>query len=338
MISYSEDPLYKDAVSYAKNKEYKKSIPYWVQLMNKCFVPNGTSDKENQLIFLDDDFYQNLPLVIEFLQSLLEYTIEINQNNIFASGSEDESEDESEEEESDEEETNKKHIKNTKFFQFGLKEEDEIDFTDDESDDQQNNKANKITMNITDFNDFIIEGRKAFRLMIEFILSIINTKIIDDKDNLIKLYTLLADCYKELDDIKNSLNYYNLALDNCEKINNTHLKISILLKITELIKWSDQTLDRSNYYFKIYKKSLIQAIKLIKTSEDKEYISLLPNLKEELKELKSQADHSNDIRSLHPDFDYVLKRALGQISTDSIKMDNVNDLSNLVQKKKPKRK
>ena len=108
-------------------------------------------------------------------------------------------------------------------------------------------------------------------------------KTIDDKDNLIKLYTLLADCYKELDGIKNSLNYYNVELDNCEKINNTHLKIFILLYITELIKLSDQTFHRSNRYFEIYKKALLQAINLIKTSEDNEYISLLPNLKEELK-------------------------------------------------------
>ena len=342
MIPYLEDQLYKDAVLSTKNNEMKKSISYWVPLMNKYFVRSSEHDTANQSIVVDDAFYQNLPLVIEFLQSLFGYAVEVNQNNIFASDcendSEEESEEETEEESEEEDENNEKHIKNTKFFQFGLKEEDEIDITDNEFDDQQMTSENNNLINIRNFSDFIKEGRTIFRLMIEFILSIINTKMDSNKTDLIKLYTILADCFKELDDIKNSLNYYNLALATCEQINNANLRISILLKIIELIKWSDKAMERSNYYFKIHKKSLIQAIKLIKSSKDNEYISVLPALREELQELKSQENHQNDIRSLHPDFDNVLKRALGQISTDTIKMNNVNDLSNLVQKKKPKRK
>ncbi|KAK5780508.1 hypothetical protein RI543_002268 [Arxiozyma heterogenica] len=346
MISYSDDQLYKDAVFSSKNNELKKSMSYWVPLMNKCFVRNSDKDNVDQAIVIDDTFYQNLPLVIEFLQSLFGYALEVNQNNIFAGNSEDDYEIDTEEEEEEEEEENienendEKHLKNTKFFQFGLKEDDEIDFTNEESNNQVIDSDDNNSISITDFNDFMKEGRAVFRLMIEFILSIINTKMnnTNDKTSLIKLYTILADCFKELDDIKNSLNYYNLALASCEQMNNTNLKISILLKITELIKWTDQPMEKSDYYFKIYKKSLIEAIKLIKSSKDDEYIPILPGLKEELHELKLQGSRTNDIRSLHPDFDNVLKRALGQISTDTIKIDNVNDLSNLIQKKKPKRK
>lgn len=349
MISYSDEQLYKDAVLSSKNNELKKSMSYWVPLMNKCFVRKSDKDNADQAIVIDDMFYQNLSLVIEFLQSLFGYALEVNQNNIFAGNSEDDYEIDTEEEEEKEEEeeeediengNDEKHLKNTKFFQFGLKEEDEIDFTDEESNNQVIDSDDNNSIGITDFNDFMKEGRAVFRLMIGFILSIINTKMnnTNDKTSLIKLYTILADCFKELDDIKNSLNYYNLALASCELMNNTNLKISILLKITELIKWSDQTVEKSNYYFKIYRKSLIEAIKLIKSSKDEEYIPILPGLKEELHELKLQGSRTNDIRSLHPDFDNVLKRALGQISTDTIKIDNINDLSNLIQKKKPKKK
>ena len=109
-------------------------MPYWVQLMNKCFVPNDNSDKAKKLIVIYDDFYKKnyhyLQSFFSCYRSILWKLIKI----IFLP-----------------EKVNinqkigrklsrkmrkwcRSTLKILNFFQFGLKEEDEIDFTDDESD------------------------------------------------------------------------------------------------------------------------------------------------------------------------------------------------------------
>ncbi|CAL9733392.1 hypothetical protein MOSE0_A04830 [Monosporozyma servazzii] len=317
-MSYLNDSLYKDAILYSDKKEYVKSMDFWVPLMNK-YITSLSQDKSDNELFKGT-------LMVEFLQSLLGYCMEINRDNIFAEDSDEGDEGESdgemdeEEEENDEENT----IQNTKFFQFGLKEEDDIEMDDD-------NEESDLG-GITNFQDLLTGGRKAFHSMTDFILSIINK--FDDNKCQNSIYIILADCFKELDNIKDSINYYNMALDNTSDTD-FNGKICILLRITELIKWSDNALS-SPKYLSIYKKRLEEAIRLVKISNDKEYSPILQELEEEMNELKTQ--QSQDIRSLHPEFDSVLKRALGQISTDSIQDTNVNDLSSLIQKKKPKKK
>lgn len=322
-MSYLQDPLYKEATSCSDKKEFVKSMDFWVPLMNK-YIPSSSSQDQR----VDADELYEGTLMVEFLQSLLGYCMEINRDNIFAEdsdeGEDDMDEEEEEEEASDDEE--KTTTQNTKFFQFGLKEEDDIELSDDD-----NEETNGVG-GITNFQDLLTGGRKAFHSSADFILNIVNK--FDDNKCQNSIYIILADCYKELDNIKDSINYYNMALDNTIDTD-SNAKICILLRITELIKWSDNALS-SPKYLSIYKKRLDEAIDLIKVSKDKEYSPILPELQEEMNELETQ--QTQDIRSLHPEFDSVLKRALGQISTDSIQDANVNDLSSLIQKKKPKKK
>lgn len=322
-MSYLQDPLYTDAITHSDKKDYVKSMDFWVPLMNKYISSESNTHQ-------DDELFKGT-LMVEFLQSLFGYAVEINRDNIFADDSEEEGGDEEDDSDMDaedegDEEDEQDTTQNTKFFQFGLKEEDDTELSDNEEDD------NNTSIGITNFQDLLTGGRKAFHSITNFILHIIN-KFNDHKCQN-SLYIILADCYKELDNIKDAINYYNMALDNT-KDNDFNGKICILLRITELIKWSDTGLS-SPKYLSICRKRLEEAINLIKSSRDKEYYPILPELKEEMDELQTQK--TQDIRSLHPDFDNVLKRALGQVSTDSIQNENVNDLSNLIQKKKPKKK
>lgn len=327
-MSGLDDQLYEDAMKHTKLKENDKALNSWIALMNKHIGQDALK--------ADEDFWDII--VVKFLQSLVTYMKEVSKDQLFMEDDEEDDEDSDESEEEEEEEIQEDEDdegedapqhENTKFFQFGLVEEDDVELEDDGENEDENDPEDPNGLHVSDFETLLpTGGSKSIKRIIEFILGVMHHY----SKSILKgtVYLIIADCFRELDYVEDAYNYYEMAVEATPE---TEDKIPILLDISELFKWSSNASSNPKIA-KYHIDCLNQAKLLIKATNKKEYLKLLPEIKEDLDDL--EITKSQDIRALHPDFDAVLKRALGQISTDSI--EDANDLTNLVHtKKKPKK-
>ncbi|KAG0669305.1 hypothetical protein C6P45_003904 [Maudiozyma exigua] len=240
----------------------------------------------------------------------------ISSNDLLAGGDEDDQEDDDEEEEEEQE-----------------SEQDETEVNEEDENSKQDLKG---------FEQFVIGSPFENSLML---LSLI--KSLEDDDSLNKLllsdvYDLAGNNHLELENFEEAIPSYEKALNLLEehyKDDSTNEDITEgYMKLCEALKWAQDTEN--------YEKYLKKIIRLIELRVDRRKSKDLEKDKARLLELKEDLDDINesqmDIRERHPEFDSVLKRALGQLlSPDEISANSdavINDLSSIVKKKKPKHK
>ena len=279
----------------------------------------------------------------------------ISSNDLLAGGDEDDQEDDEDDEEEEEEEPeseldetevneqdeNNKVSANTKFYQFGHEEEEDLENEEEEDDDDDETDALE-KQDLKGFEQFIIGSPFENSLML---LSLI--KSLEDDDTLNKLllsdvYDLAGNNHLELENFEEAIPSYEKALNLLEehyKDDNTNEDITEgYMKLCEALKWAQDTENYEKYLKKIIRLIELRIDRRKSKDLEKDKTTLL-ELKEDLDDIK---ESQMDIRERHPEFDSVLKRALGQLlSPDEISANSdavINDLSSIVKKKKPKHK
>lgn len=279
----------------------------------------------------------------------------IASNDLLAGGDDDEDddddEDEEEEDDDDDEDDNEDQEEDEvrqneerqegapmdeKFYQFGHDEEEDL-LEEEDAYAADNNEEDAFG-----FEQFIIGS--PFENSLNLLDVIIKSPKNDILTSLLlsDVYDLAGNNHLELENFDEAIPSYEKALRLLEehyKDDNTHEDITEgLLKLCEALKWAQDTDN--------YEKYLKKTIKLIETRVDKRKSKDIEKDKETLQELKDDLDDIKesqmDIRQKHPEFDSILKRALGQLlSPDEISAEAgsaINDLSSMIKKKKPKHK
>lgn len=263
---------------------------------------------------------------------------------------EDEDEEEDEEEQDDEEESEGENNEqnesneasaNTKFYQFGHEEEEELE--DEDEDDDNDDKANALgKQDLKGFEQFIIGNPFESSLIL---LGLIKSIEEDNALNILLLsdvYDLAGNNHLELENFEEAIPSYEKALSLLEehyKDDNTNEDITEgYMKLCEALKWAQDTKNYKKYLKKIIRLIELRVDRRKSKDVEKDKTTLL-ELKEDLDDIK---ESQMDIRERHPEFDSVLKRALGQLlSQDEISANSdgvINDLSSIIKKKKPKHK
>ena len=272
----------------------------------------------------------------------------IASNDLLAGGKDDDEEDDENDEEEEEEEDeaveneeqdgNKEASANNKFYQFGHEEEEDLE--DEDEDDEDVDALDK--QDLKGFEQFIIGNPFESSLIL---LGLI--KSIEDEDALNTLllsdvYDLAGNNHLELENFEEAIPSYEKALKLLEehyKDDNTNEDITEgYMKLCEALKWAQDTKNYEKYLKKIIKLIELRVDRRKSKDVEKDKATLL-ELKEDLDDIK---ESQMDIRERHPEFDSVLKRALGQLlSPEEISANSgaaINDLSSMIKKKKPKHK
>ncbi|GMM58427.1 hypothetical protein DAKH74_050440 [Maudiozyma humilis] len=264
------------------------------------------------------------------------------------SGEEEEEEEEEESEEESEEEEEEKRIVNEnappldeRRYQFGHEEEEEL-VTDDEADADDSDDADVSGFTPPGFEQYMVGN--PFQNSLE-LLELVrkNDSSAGDKLFLSDVYDLTGNNCLELEDFEGAITAYETAIDLMKQHYGAedalHEDITdAYLKLCEALKWAQDT-TRHEKHLKTVIDMVEKRIDQRKSKDVEKDRELALTLKEDLDDLR---DSHADIREKHPEFDSILKRALGQLlSPEEVAAASgsaVNDLSSMVKKKKPKHK
>lgn len=249
---------------------------------------------------------------------------------------EDDEEDEDEDEEDDEEEEDERRIVNEnappldeRYYQFGHEEEEDL-VSEDEDDVSGFTPAG--------FEQYMVGD--PFQNSLE-LLEIIKKKETGEPLFFSDVYDLTGNNFLELEDFESAISAYEKAIELMKlhygKEDALHEDITeAYLKLCEALKWAQDT-ERYGKYLKTVLAMIEKRIDQRKSKDVEKDREAVLELKEDLDDIK---DSHADIREKHPEFDSILKRALGQLlSPEEIEAGSgsaVNDLSSMVKKKKPK--
>ena len=240
------------------------------------------------------------------------------------------------------------------MYQFGLEEEEELEDEMEESD---------------ELNFESLQEGNPFENSIR-LLDRIEARIdsLDSTEKLLQLsrvHCLYGNNYLELDDFDSAIDSYKKGVHLLESWENNYSAsegktkeeeedeeekdeinqaiLKLYTKLVEALKWTDDVENYSHYLkrtIELLEERLSNEKKLL-TSERTTLQKLKSELKAELKDVVRNGSHRADIRAKHPEFDAVLKRALGKLlSPEEIERDysrtgmGVNDLSSMVKRRK----
>lgn len=239
------------------------------------------------------------------------------------------------------------------MYQFGLEEEEELEEEIEESD---------------ELNFESLQEGNPFENSIR-LLDRIEARIdsLDSTEKLLQLarvHCLYGNNYLELDDFDSAIDSYKKGIHLLESWENKYSTsegttieeeeegekdeidqaiLKLYTKLVEALKWTDDV-ENYSYYLKRTIKLLEERLsneKKLLTSERTTLQELKSEMKAELKDIVRNGSHKTDIRAKHPEFDAVLKRALGKLlSPEEIERDysgtgmGVNDLSSMVKRRK----
>lgn len=364
----ANDMILKIARNFQKKAQYEKSAVSYSQLLNSQLFDKGNDKIDLSKIELD--------ILLEFLQVLYLWGRESN-TLLPSDADEDEDSDDDDNHENqmeyDEEEINESEEEengetkedetknNTKYFQFGLEEEDIVEMSGDEkvqSDEDEEEEHEEEEMDTHNLSLFtlgnIAELYEDKKYIFDNILIVSNELInyciqetlkSSQKTNvslkLAELFCLNGDVNLEIENFTDSILNYKEAIkilhaslskqpENMEKI------VDIHLKLCATYKWIP---DLKEEFSDCLHKSIELVEQRIQTNQEDSASDkkIVQELKEDLLDLE---ESQQDIRQKHPEFDRVLKRALGQLTTfeesDLQQGQTINDLSRLVQKKRKK--
>ncbi|CCK72086.1 Hif1p KNAG_0I03020 [Huiozyma naganishii CBS 8797] len=205
----------------------------------------------------------------------------------------------------------------TRLYQFDMEEEEDIDASNDDS--HGENSHDDLFAGIFDGN--------VFERVIDILDSLTPAQVTAMKT---QAFLLKGDCHLELEDFNESMRQYLAAIEGEKDLNQM---ITIYLRLCEAAKWAQHT--KYPWFVESAIALLEQRINSDLSADAAADRRLLEDLREDLQDAESA---NEDIRVKHPEFDSILKRALGQmVQYDEQTEGKAVDLTNLVVKKRKRK-
>ncbi|EDO17970.1 hypothetical protein Kpol_1054p17 [Vanderwaltozyma polyspora DSM 70294] len=340
-----------------EDQEDEEIDPEYLLLLASCLYELGV---ERSGMFGDDNGMQGY-----------------DDNGVDQEGESDESDEEGGSDEEDEDDGNKKPKLNENLYQFdneeedlaeeeeeeAAKEEEEVvsgeEEMSEEEEEEGEEEADQEPLPFTTFKDYL-EGDIFYNTLELLQVARSNFELLrktsKDERKLIKKIgqtnELLGDVYQELEQFKESIELYESSIENYKSLDDEqNIEIqdkisSIIFKLVESLTWypDESGITRTQRielleFSRDYLKKCIDQAKTKNIEECKNQLSQIEVLLDELKTGKKEVKGLNNALKEDLVKNLVLKRLMGfDIPTSEDSAQNVNDLTSIVKKKKPRNK